>query len=89
VNTTPPETGPYQVLDLDIRRVQARLDDTDEGLVIVLTDGDVEVHMAVRRNDDAWLHNRAAARALEQLEPEIRRRTIGWLHGPHTGPCHL
>lgn len=80
---------PGEMLDLDLATVKARLVDDDDGrIVIALEDADGVAYLSVRANIDAESAVRRLRLALERLEPEVRRRTIGYRaeHILLTGP---
>lgn len=85
-----PITGTAQMepdvqVDLD-PRAEVRFIDTADEFGFALCDGGVEVMVTLPRTADAWLLARGLARRIEGLEPEVRTATIGYQHGPHTGP---
>lgn len=104
MNTEQQAAGPVepdQVLDLDLASIGVRLVDDDGRLAIVLYDEGGVAYLTVRANPDAESVLRRLRVALERLEPEVKRRTIGyrpvlgptstpvgtpWSHVPLTGP---
>lgn len=98
---TPAEADPEQMLDLDLATTKARLIEDDGRIVIALADNYGVAYLSVRANADAESAVRRLRLALERLESEVKRRTVGyratpgptstpvgtpWLHGPLTGP---
>lgn len=83
---TPAEADPEQMLDLDLETITARLVDDDGRIVVALQDADGVAYLSVRDNPGAERALRRLRIALERLEPEVRRRTVGWRQGPFTGP---
>jgi hypothetical protein len=79
------ETEPNEVIDLD-PRAEVRFLNTDDDFGFVLADGGVEVVVSLPRHPDAERLVRSLAARIEQLIPEVRRATIGYGHGPLTGP---
>lgn len=82
------DVGPEQVVDLDLATIKATVGEDDGQLTIALGDDlrSSEAWLNVRATPDAWLAVRRLVRQLEALEPEIRAATVGYQHGPLTGP---
>lgn len=72
--------------DLDLR-AEVRLVNDEDGLALVLADEfGVAVRIAVPRSPESWRAVRKLALQIEHLVPEVRAATVGYQHGPLTGP---
>ena len=79
------DADPTVLVDLD-PRAEVRFMDTEDSFGFVLSDGGVEVVITLPRHPDASRLVRSLATRIEQLEPVVRHATVGYQHGPLTGP---